>query len=115
MNKILLHVEGLAILLLSLYGYFYFGFSWIWFFILLLSPDIFMLGYLINNKVGSMVYNFIHTLSVAILIFLIGIFLSNSIFLAAGLILSSHIGMDRMFGYGLKYPTHFKDTHLNRV
>ncbi|KKB35215.1 hypothetical protein QY97_01956 [Bacillus thermotolerans] len=35
--------------------------------------------------------------------------------LAVGLIWSAHIGMDRAIGYGLKYSTHFKDTHLNRV
>jgi hypothetical protein len=23
-------------------------------------------------------------------------------------------GLDRMLGFGLKYPTRFKDTHLNR-
>jgi hypothetical protein len=27
----------------------------------------------------------------------------------------AHIGLDRMLGYGLKYPTFFKDTHLQRV
>ena len=33
----------------------------------------------------------------------------------AGAILLAHVGMDRALGYGLKYPTHFKDTHLQRV
>ncbi len=27
----------------------------------------------------------------------------------------AHIGGDRLLGFGLKYPTEFKDTHLNRV
>ena len=27
----------------------------------------------------------------------------------------AHIGMDRMLGFGLKYPTRFSDTHLQRV
>ena len=31
------------------------------------------------------------------------------------LIWLAHIGADRALGYGLKYPTHFKDTHLQRV
>jgi hypothetical protein len=31
------------------------------------------------------------------------------------LIWLGHIGMDRALGYGLKYPTAFKDTHLDRV
>jgi hypothetical protein len=31
------------------------------------------------------------------------------------LILFAHIDMDRLVGYGLKYPTVFKETHLGRV
>ena len=31
------------------------------------------------------------------------------------LIWLAHIGMDRLLGYGLKYPSAFKDTHLQRV
>ena len=31
------------------------------------------------------------------------------------LIWLAHTGADRLFGYGLKYPTAFKDTHLSRV
>ena len=35
--------------------------------------------------------------------------------LAVGLVWLAHIGIDRALGYGLKYPTHFEDTHLQRV
>jgi hypothetical protein len=31
------------------------------------------------------------------------------------LISATHIGVDRPIGYGLKYPSGFKDTHLQRV
>ena len=31
------------------------------------------------------------------------------------LIWLTHIGVDRLVGYGLKYPTSPKDTHLQRV
>lgn len=34
---------------------------------------------------------------------------------AIGIIWSAHIGMDRMFGFGLKYSTGFNDNHLNRI
>ncbi|WP_237087921.1 DUF4260 family protein [Paenibacillus crassostreae] len=73
------------------------------------------MGYLINNKVGAILYNLIHTYTLAILVIICGLLLSSQLVLALGLILSSHIGMDRMVGYGLKYPTNFKDTHLKRV
>jgi Domain of unknown function (DUF4260) len=115
MIKILLHIEGFAVLVLSLYFYGYSHFSWLLFFILLLTPDISMLGYLLNNKVGAMVYNLFHTYSLSIGLVIYGLILSNETVLAIGIIWSAHIGMDRMIGYGLKYSTEFKDTHLNRV
>jgi len=34
---------------------------------------------------------------------------------AISLIWIAHIGIDRVLGYGLKYPTAFKDTHLQKV
>jgi hypothetical protein len=115
MNKIFLHLEGFAVLLLSLYFYEHNQFSWVLFFILLFSPDISMLGYLLNNKIGALLYNLFHTYIISILVIFCGLLLNNETVLATGLIWSAHIGMDRMIGYGLKYPTTFKDTHLNRV
>ncbi|KXG09469.1 hypothetical protein AT864_02188 [Anoxybacillus sp. P3H1B] len=115
MNKILLQLEGAAILLLSLYFYSYNQFSWLLFFVLLFVPDISMIGYLFNNKVGAVLYNLFHTYSLPIGAVILGVLLSSEVVLEIGLIWSAHIGMDRMIGYGLKYPTHFKDTHLNRV
>jgi len=115
MNKTLLHMEGFAVLVLSLYFYASNEFSWILFFILLFTPDFSMLGYLLNNKVGAMIYNLFHTYSISILVVGCGLLVSNPTILMIGLIWIAHIGMDRMIGYGLKYPTEFKDTHLNRV
>ncbi|WP_100374773.1 DUF4260 domain-containing protein [Bacillus sp. FJAT-45037] len=115
MNKILLHIEGLAVFVLSLYFYGNSQLSWVLFFVLLLVPDISMLGYLLNNKIGTKLYKFFHTYTIAIIVIFWGLLLSNQTALAIGLIWSAHIGMDRMIGYGLKYPTEFKDTHLNRV
>ena len=115
MNKLFLHGEGFVVLLSSLYLYEYNDFSWLWFIIFIFIPDLSMIGYLINNKIGAILYNIIHTYSLSIALAMYGFLLSNSIVLGAGLILSAHIGMDRMLGLGLKYPTTFKDTHLNRV
>ncbi|MFD1361798.1 DUF4260 domain-containing protein [Lentibacillus salinarum] len=115
MNKILLHIEGLMVLLLTLYLYAYFEFSWLLFFVLLLAPDISMLGYLISNKAGALIYNIFHTYSMAIAVVLYGLLFVNAIVLAIGLIWTAHIGMDRIIGYGLKYLSGFKENHLNRI
>jgi len=115
LNKTLLHIEGFAVLSISLYFYGISQFSWVLFFVLLLAPDLSMLGYLLNNKVGALVYNLFHTYSISIFVVLCGLLFSLPMVLAIGIIWTAHIGMDRLVGYGLKYPTEFKDTHLNRV
>ncbi|KKB42049.1 DUF4260 domain-containing protein [Bacillus thermotolerans] len=115
MNKMMLHTEGLAVLVLSVYLYAVNEYSWGMFFLLLLAPDISMIGYLVNNEVGAKCYNMFHTYSLPITMIIVGLLLSYPLVSAVGLIWSAHIGMDRAIGYGLKYSTHFKDTHLNRV
>ena len=35
--------------------------------------------------------------------------------MAGALIWIAHIGFDRALGYGLKYATGFRDTHLGRI
>ena len=115
MNKLLLHIEGLTVLVLSSYFYFHLQFSWIVFLVLLLAPDLSALGYLKNVKIGSVLYNLFHTYTIPAAIMICGLLLHHDIVLMISLIWIAHIGMDRTFGYGLKYPTKFQDTHLNRV
>ncbi|MFG6494782.1 DUF4260 domain-containing protein [Fictibacillus sp. UD] len=115
MNKIFLKLEGFAVLILSLYFYQYYQFSWVLFFILIFAPDISMIGYFLDNKIGALIYNIFHTYIISILFIFFGLLLTSETLLAIGIIWSAHIGMDRMIGYGLKYSTSFKDTHLNRI
>ena len=64
---------------------------------------------------SAFVYNVAHTYLAPGL--LLGIFLLTPEveFLRIAVVWTAHIGMDRMLGYGLKYPTAFKHTHLQRV
>jgi Domain of unknown function (DUF4260) len=111
----LLQLEGAAILCLALYFYFSSHFSWRMFALLFLAPDLSMLGYLLNAKWGASIYNFVHTLTLPILLLTLApLFPARQCFPFA-LIWLAHIGFDRLLGYGLKYPTFFKDTHLQHV
>lgn len=74
-----------------------------------------MLGYLANTRVGSLTYNVVHTYAVPVLLLGLGWLASVPVLLAAGFLLAAHIGVDRLLGFGLKYPSAFKDTHLQRV
>jgi len=112
---ILLRVEGVSVLGLSAFFYHESHASWILFALLFLVPDLFMLGYLVNTRVGAAAYNLVHTLFVPGGLIIAAILASRSQLLPFLLIWTAHIGFDRMLGYGLKYPTRFKDTHLQHV
>ena len=111
----LLRVEGIALLALGVLLYRVNGGSWLMFGVLLLAPDLSMLGYLAGPRVGAAIYNAFHTYAVPAVVGASGMVLASPVAMAVALIWFAHIGMDRTVGYGLKYPTSFKDTHLQRV
>lgn len=86
-----------------------------WFLVLLLTPDIGMVGYIFNNKTGAVLYNIFHHKGLALVIYLIGCYLSIPLCQLIGVILFSHAAMDRFFGYGLKLEKGFKFTHLGEI
>lgn len=81
----------------------------------LLLPDLSMLGYLINPKVGAWIYNFFHHKLLAIIVLVVGWLIYEPIFILTGIILFAHSSMDRMFGYGLKFTDNFHHTHLGLI
>ena len=113
--KTLLKLEDLAELLLAIFLFSKMNFAWWWFPALILLPDLSMLGYIVNAKVGAALYNFIHHKGVGILIVIVGFLASNEVLMLTGIILFGHSSMDRLFGYGLKYNDNFKHTHLGMI
>lgn len=90
-------------------------YEWWWFLVLLLAPDIGMIGYLFGNKTGAFTYNIFHHKGVAIAIYLLGVYLTSPMVQLIGVILFSHASFDRILGYGLKYDKGFKYTHLGEI
>lgn len=113
--KILLCLEGLCILLISLLFYSTSGFSWSLFGWLFLVPDIALLGYLFNPRVGAVAYNITHSLLIPLGLAAVGVILGVSLALSLATIWIAHIGFDRALGYGLKYGSGFTHTHLGRI
>jgi hypothetical protein len=87
---------------------------WAWI-LLFFSPDIGMLGYLINNKLGAICYNIFHHKGVAIGLAFTGYFIGNEVLLSAGILLFAHSSFDRIMGYGLKHYAGFNSTHLGSI
>jgi Domain of unknown function (DUF4260) len=111
----LLRIEEALLLILTLYAYQHLHYSWLLFAILFLAPDLFMLGYLLNVRIGAASYNLVHTLTLPLALLLASYIQHWSFATALALIWTAHIAADRLLGYGLKYPTHFKDTHLQHI
>lgn len=111
----LLRLEELALLAAAVGLYRHLHFSWGLFAVLFLVPDVFMLGYLVNARLGSALYNAGHWLVGALVLGALGYARGSLLAEAVALIWFSHIVFDRAMGYGLKYPTAFKDTHLQRI
>ncbi len=81
----------------------------------ILAPDLSMLGYLINTRVGAISYNLFHHKGIALLLFATGMYFLNEELIFSGIILFGHSSMDRILGYGLKYPDSFHHTHLGWI
>ena len=113
--RLLLHVEGLALLVGALVLYFDTGFGWLLLVVLLLVPDLSMLGYLAGPRVGAAAYDAAHTTIVPIALGVARALADADTPVQLALVWLAHIGADRLLGYGLKYPTRFDDTHLQRL
>lgn len=111
----LLRIEGLAALVASILLYARHDGSWLLFVVLPLSPDLSALGYLADKRVGATTYNIVHTYTLPVILGGAGLLGGSDLTISLALIWAAHIGMDRAVGYGLKYPSDFKDTHLSRV
>ena len=108
----LLRLEGLALATISAVLYARTGSSWWLFAALWLVPDLSMFGYLVSPCWGARIYNAIHTTVVPITLAVSALLLHTAGPLPYALIWLNHIGVDRLLGYGLKYPAGFKWTHL---
>ena len=111
----LLRLEEALLLIAAIFAYQRLHSSWLLFALLFLTPDLFMLGYLLNVRQGAAIYNLAHTLTFPLAILFISYLLHWHLAPAIALIWTAHIAFDRLLGYGFKYPTHFKDTHLQHL
>ena len=84
---------------------------WLWI-LLFFSPDLSMIGYLVNARTGALIYNLFHHRALAIILLAIGFLMQMDVLIASGLLLFAHSSFDRMLGYGLKFPDDFKHTSL---
>lgn len=112
---LLQRLEGLVLLVTAVLAFADTGASWWWFAGLLLVPDVSMIGYVSSPSLGAITYNIGHTLVGPALLFGWYWLGGTVAVLVVACIWLAHIGMDRLFGYGLKYPDAFTHTHLGTI
>ena len=113
--RFLLRAEGLAVAAAALALYAHAGHGWLLLVLLVLAPDLSMLGYLGGPRAGAIAYDAVHTTILPLALGTVGVLADVELARQLALIWLVHLGVDRLVGYGLKYPSGFKDTHLQRV
>lgn len=112
---LVVRIEWLAIAVLALVAYWLNGASWLLFAVLILAPDLSMVGYLGGPRLGAICYNIAHILVLPIALVAYGLLADQQTIIGVGLIWILHIAGDRALGYGLKSAAGFNDTHLGRI
>ena len=80
-----------------------------------LAPDLGMLGYLWDPRVGAWTYNLLHHKGIAITLYILGTMMKLPQLQFAGLVVLGHSSVDRVFGYCLKFTDSFQNTHLGSI
>jgi hypothetical protein len=113
--RVLLRLEGLALLAIAALLYGREGQSWTLFAVLFLAPDLSFLGYLAGRRIGAAAYNAAHSTIGPLALAAAGVALAKPLVISVASIWLAHVGFDRALGYGLKYASGFSDTHLGRI
>lgn len=111
----LLKLEEAVLFGFSIYLFSRTPFDWWWYPALLLAPDLSMLGYAFGSRTGAIVYNFFHHKALALVLIIAGWYFALDWLELSGIILLGHTCMDRVAGYGLKFPDNFKHTSLGWI
>lgn len=109
-----LRLEALMVFVTTMILYFSYGGTYLGL-LLIVIPDIGLIGYIKNPKIGSIVYNLAHTYVAPAIFLLASIGLGKLWGVLFALLWLAHIGIDRTLGIGLKFPDSFNHTHLGKL
>jgi hypothetical protein len=112
---ILLKLEWAAVAVAAALAYRWLDGGWLLFAVLVLAPDLSMLGYLGGPRIGARCYNLVHTLLGPGLLAAAGLAAGEPLATQVAAVWLFHIAVDRALGYGLKLPGGFQETHLGRI
>jgi hypothetical protein len=108
----LLRLDALAVAAVVMTAFALTGGNWWIFALLILAPDLAMVGLALGETTGARIYNWAHSYTLPIILGAAGYFGGPLWLLHVALIWAAHIAIDRAIGYGLKYPGNIHHTHL---
>jgi hypothetical protein len=111
-GRTILRLEALVVLAAILAVYQRLDGAWLPFLGLFLLPDLSMVGYLRDARLGARLYNTMHNYALPLALCALLWLISGSLPSALWLVWPAHIAFDRALGYGLKADTGFQVTHL---
>ena len=113
----LLRIEAVVLAVFTIYTYRHLGGTWSFYCWMWLIPDIGMLAYVGGPRVGALAYNLTHNYVGGAVLFAATVGLDAAVgdLSLFGLIWMSHVAIDRAMGFGIKYGTGFRNTHLGRT
>lgn len=100
--KNLIRMEELAEFIFAILIFSKLDYSWWVFPALLLSPDLSMIGYAVNTKVGAWMYNFFHHKALGIILGTVGFLVGYHGLVLTGVILFAHSAIDRCRNLDMK-------------
>src|SRR5262249_16909832 len=95
--------------------YFHADYPWWLLVALALAPDLSMIGYIWGPAAGAISYDVVHTYVGPVALTAVGFVTGAEAATEVRLTWIVHLGRGPELGYGLKYRSAFKDTHLQRV
>ena len=113
--RLILRLEGAALLVGAAFFFWRLEGSWLWFAILFLAPDLSFIAYRFSARIGAIVYNGAHSMLGPLILLAAAAWLQVAFAERLALIWLAHVGFDRALGYGLKYAAAFGETHLGRI
>jgi hypothetical protein len=105
-------IEALAILAAAIFSYGALGLSWGVFAACFFLPDLSILFYLSNPRMGGAIYNLAHFFLWPVAIGVVGQLTQSPAAIQVALIWGAHIAFDRALGWGLKYEQSFCHTDM---
>jgi hypothetical protein len=111
----LIKLEEVGFFILTIYLFSLLKYPWWLFPLVLFLPDVSILGYMASDITGAYIYNLLHHRGIAVIVYLAGILMVQPVMALVGLVIFAHSSLDRIFGYGMKHTSGFKDTHLGKI